>query len=67
MKDKDNLFKMTAVLIAIEVIREWNCKSLDDVVKEVEIYTDKKILQSDVDEYRFTGLNNIDFIKMRIK
>lgn len=58
---------MNNILIAIELVREWNKKTLDEVAKEIEEYTGEEILKEDLEEFRFTGLNNIDFIKSRLR
>ncbi len=57
---------MNDVLDAIKLIKEWNSKTLDEVVKEIENYTGIKITKEDAEDYRVTGLNNIDFIKLRM-
>ena len=51
---------MKALLLAIELTRKYNKMSLEDCIKEFEEYTGQKIPKKAIEDYKFTGLNNID-------
>jgi hypothetical protein len=53
---------MKALLLAIELKRKYNKMDLEDVVKEFEEYTNQKVPQKAIDDFKFIGLNNIDFL-----
>ncbi len=53
---------MKALLLAIELRRKYNQMDLDDVVKEFEEFTNQKVPKEAIDEFRFCGLNNVDFL-----
>lgn len=52
---------MKALLLAVELQRLYNKASLEDCVKEFEIFTGQSVPQKAIDEFKFTGLNNVDF------
>ena len=54
------------LIVAIEVRMEWNQKPFKEVVKAVEWHLDKKFSEKELEEWRFTGLNNVDFIILKI-
>jgi hypothetical protein len=51
---------MKALLLAIELKRKYNKMSLEDCIKEFEEFTNQKVPKEAIEEYKFTGLNNID-------
>lgn len=53
---------MKALILAIELTRKYNQMDLADVVKEFEEYTNQKVPLEAIEEFRFCGLNNKDFL-----
>lgn len=52
---------MKALLLAIELKRKYNQMPLEECVKEFEEYTSQKVPQEAIEEFKFVGLNNVDF------
>lgn len=52
---------MKELFLAIELKRKYNKMELNDCVTEFEAYTNQKVPKEAVDEFKFCGLNNIDF------
>ncbi len=52
---------MKALLIALELERKYNQMDLEESVKEFEISTGQKVPDKAVEEFKVTGLNNVDF------
>ncbi len=52
---------MKALILALEVRNKYNQMSLDDSVKEFEEYTGQSVPENAIAEFKFTGLNNVDF------
>jgi hypothetical protein len=52
---------MKELFLAIELKRKYNKMELEDCVSEFEIYTHQKVPKKAVDEFKFIGLNNVDF------
>jgi len=52
---------MEALLLALELRRKYNQMDLEESVKEFEEYTSQKVPQEAIDEFKFCGLNNVDF------
>ena len=57
---------MKEILEAIRLVKQWNLKPLNVVVKAIEAHTNKKIPEEVIKEWKYTGLNNIDFIKTQV-
>ncbi len=53
---------MKALLLAIELKRKYNKMDLEDVVKEFEEFTNQKVPKEAIEEFKFCGLSNIDFL-----
>jgi hypothetical protein len=53
---------MKELLKAIEIKNKYNAMKLIDLVREFELYSGQPIPLEAVAEFRFTGLNNVDFI-----
>lgn len=53
---------MKALLLAIELNRKYNKMPLEQLVEEFEEYTGQKVPQEAITKYKFTGLNNVDFV-----
>lgn len=53
---------MEGLYNAILLRQEFNAMDLREAAKEFEKYTNQKIPLEAIDEFRFIGLNNIDFI-----
>lgn len=53
---------MKALLLAIELKRKYNQMDLEDVVKEFEEFTNQKVPQKAIEDFKFCGLNNVDFL-----
>ena len=53
---------MYELIKAIELERKYNKMDLHDVVKEFEEYTNQEITEKIIDDFRFCGLSNIDFL-----
>jgi len=54
------------LLLAIKTRMEWNQKPFEEVVKAVEEHLEKKFSEKELEEWKLTGLNNTDFIIMKI-
>lgn len=54
---------MKALILAVELINKYNQMPINDFVKEVEEYTGMPIPKEAVHQFKFTGLNNVDFVK----
>ncbi len=54
---------MKELLDALSIIRKYNLISLNDVVLEFSKHSNQVIPQDCIDEFKFTGLNNIDFLR----
>ena len=52
---------MKALILALEVKRAYNKRPLEESVKEFEAFTGQKVPQEAIDDFRFCGLNNVDF------
>ena len=53
---------MQELIDALKVRQKYNKMSLDKFIKKYEEFYKVKIPREVVNEFRFTGLNNIDFI-----
>jgi hypothetical protein len=53
---------MEKLFLAIELERRYNTMDLMDIVKEFEFYTKQIVPKKAVDEFKFLGLNNLDFL-----
>jgi len=54
---------MVELLKALKLRDEYNSKTLDEIIKELEYYLGEHINKTFIEEWKYTGLNNIDFIK----
>ena len=54
---------MKDLLDAIKTISKYNAMTFDEFILEYEKYYKSKIPERIKESYRFTGLNNINFIK----
>ena len=52
---------MKALLLALDIKSRYNKMDLQDSIKEFEEYTNQKIPKEAVEDFRFYGLNNVDF------
>ena len=53
---------ISELIKAIELRKKYNRMKFEDFIIEFEKYKDRKIPQSQIDWWKFTGLNNTDFI-----
>jgi hypothetical protein len=53
---------MEALILAVEVQKRYNRMPLEDMVVEFEKFTNQKVPQEAIEEFKFIGLNNVDFI-----
>ena len=53
---------MEELLKAIELRQKYNAMPLEQVVSEFEAYSGQKIPEEILNEFRFVGLNNVDFL-----
>jgi hypothetical protein len=54
---------MKELMDALEIVRKYNRMSLYDLVRDFEIYSNQTIPKEVVEKFRFTGLNNVDFLR----
>lgn len=54
--------KMENLVSAIRLVGKYEMMDLEDVVKEFEAYSNQIIPEEVVQEFRFTGLSNVDLI-----
>jgi hypothetical protein len=52
---------MKALLLALDIRSRYNKMELKDSIKEFEEYTNQKVPQQAIEDFRFCGLNNVDF------
>jgi hypothetical protein len=52
---------MKELFLAIELKRKYNKMELEDCVSEFETYTNQKVPKEAIEEFKFIGLNNVDF------
>jgi len=57
---------MEKLKAAVELRWKYNQMDFDDLVKEIEEYTGKKIEDNVLEFWRFTGLSNVDFFEMYV-
>lgn len=55
---------MRELLKALELRKLYNKKTIKEVHKELEEYLQLIIPHSEMEEFKYTGLNNIDYIEM---
>jgi len=53
---------MKELLSSIKTIRAYEMLALEQLVKDFEFFSKQTIGENIVDEWRFTGLSNIDFL-----
>ncbi len=53
---------MKELIAALELRRKYNKMDLDDVAAEFSEFSDQYIPRSVVEDFRFTGLSNCDFL-----
>ncbi len=53
---------ISELIKAIELRRKYNRMKFENFVKELEEYKDIKIPEKVVEQWKFMGLNNTDFI-----
>ncbi len=53
---------MEALILALEVRKRYNKMSLENFIKEFEVYTQQEIPEEIIDEFKLTGLCNTDFL-----
>ena len=56
------MVNMEKLLLAIELVEEYNCMGLEDVVKKFELFSNQIIPKEAINDFKFIGLNNIDFL-----
>jgi len=52
---------MKALLLALDIKRRYNKMDLQESIKEFEEYTNQKVPQQAIEDFKFCGLNNVDF------
>ena len=53
---------MVELLNALELRDRYNRKTLDEIIKELEDYLGGHINKVFIEEWKITGLNNVDFV-----
>lgn len=52
---------MEELFLALELRKKYNQMDIEDCVSEFESYTNQKVPKKAVYEFKFCGLNNVDF------
>lgn len=53
---------MDKIILARQLLRKYNDMSLEECVTEFEEYTDQVVPIEAIVDFKFTGLNNVDFL-----
>jgi hypothetical protein len=53
---------MIALIMALELRRKYNQMDFEDFIKEYEKFTNKKVPDKIKEDFKYTGLNNVDFL-----
>lgn len=53
---------MKELIDALETRKRYNQMSFDDFLKEYEKYFKRKVPADVIENFKFTGLNNVDFL-----
>jgi len=57
---------MTDLINAIEIRNKYNAMSFDEFIVKYEKHFNIKISEDSKDRWKFTGLNNVDFLTMKM-
>jgi len=53
---------MKELLSSIQTIKEYNSKDINEVAKEFSEYSKQDISEAAIQNFKLTGLNNVDFL-----